>query len=320
MKRVFDSTLLKLSTSRCSLPHSISRSLPLRISIALMLLLSLTDCSGGVLEPHGPIGAANLKIMYNALAIMLAIVLPTIGATLTFAWWFRASNRRAQYRPHWVYSGRIELLVWGIPLLVIVFLGGVIWIGAHVLDPFKPIDSQSKPIEVQVVSLDWKWLFIYPDQGVASVNEFVVPAGLPVHFSLTSATVMNQFFVPQLGSMIATMNGMVTQLHLQADHPGDYYGQSAQFSGDGFSGMHFTMRAVSADEFAQWLDGARNAQSALDRSAYIALLQESQNVRPFTYRTVEAGLFDAIVTQQIPPGPGPSVAGGGVPVRPIGAK
>jgi cytochrome o ubiquinol oxidase subunit II len=296
------------------------RSLPLRMPIVLMLLLSLAGCSGGVLEPRGPIGAANLKIMYNALTIMLTIVVPTIVATLTFAWWFRASNTRALYRPDWVYSGRLELLVWGIPTLVIIFLGGVIWIGSHDLDPFKPIESQSKPTEVQVVSLDWKWLFIYPDQGIASVNELVVPAGVPVHFRLTSATVMNQFFVPQLGSMIATMNGMVTQLHLQADHPGDYYGQSAQFSGDGFSDMHFTMRAVSADEFAQWLDGARSAQSVLNRSAYTALLQESQNVRPFTYRTVEAGLFDAIVTQQIPPGPGPSVAGGGVSVRPIGAK
>ena len=284
-----------------------------------MLLLSLIGCSGGVLEPRGPIGAANLKIMYNALAIMLTIVVPTVIATFAFAWWFRASNPRAQYRPDWVYSGRIELLVWGIPLLVIVFLGGVIWIGAHALDPFKPIESQSKPIEVQVVSLDWKWLFIYPDQGVASVNELVVPAGVPVHFQLTSATVMNQFFVPQLGSMIATMNGMVTQLYLQADRPGDYYGQSAQFSGDGFSGMHFTVRAVPADEFMQWLDAARNAGSTLDRNGYIALSQESQNVRSFTYRTVEPDLFHAIVTQQIPPGPGPSAAGG-VPVRPVGAK
>jgi cytochrome o ubiquinol oxidase subunit II len=266
------------------------------------------------------IGAANAKIIYNALAIMLVIVLPTIVATLAFAWWFRGANPRAQYQPDWVYSGRIELLVWGIPLLVIMFLGSVIWIGSHELDPFRSIESQSKPTEVQVVSLDWKWLFIYPDQGIASVNELVVPAGVPVHFSLTSATVMNSFFVPQLGSMIATMNGMVTQLNLQADHPGDYYGLSAQFSGDGFSGMHFTVRAVLASEFAHWLDQARNASSALDRNGYLALSQESQNVRPFTYRAVEPGLFEAILTRQIPPGPGPSGGSGGVSVRPSGAK
>jgi cytochrome o ubiquinol oxidase subunit 2 len=285
---------------------------------ALALLLFLAGCSGGILEPQGPIGAANTKIIYNAMAIMLVIVLPTIVVTLAFAWWFRESNPQAQYRPDWVYSGRLELLVWGIPLLVILFLGGVIWIGSRDLDPFKPIESQHKPTEVQVVSLDWKWLFIYPDQEIASVNELVIPAGVPVHFSLTSATVMNSFFVPQLGSMIATMNGMVTQLFLQADRPGDYYGQSAQFSGDGFSGMHFTVRAVSEDEFAGWLDGARNAASVLDRNGYVDLLQESQNVRPYAYRTVEPGLFQAIVTQQIPPGPGPS--GGDVPARPSGAK
>jgi cytochrome o ubiquinol oxidase subunit II len=287
---------------------------------APIVLLFLAGCSGGILEPQGPIGAANAKIIYNALAIMLVIVLPTILATLAFAWWFRGANARAQYRPDWVYSGRIELLVWGIPLLVIMFLGGVIWTGSHDLDPFKPIESQRKPTEVQVVSLDWKWLFIYPDQGIASVNELVVRAGAPVHFSLTSATVMNSFFVPQLGSMIATMNGMVTQLNLQADRSGDYYGQSAQFSGDGFSGMHFTLRAVPEDEFARWLDLARNAPSALDRDGYAALLQESQDVRPFAYRAVEPGLFQAIVTQQIPPGPGPSGGSGGVSVHPSGGK
>jgi cytochrome o ubiquinol oxidase subunit II len=287
---------------------------------ALTPLLFLAGCSEGVLDPQGPIGAANTKIIYNALAIMLVIVLPTIVATLAFAWWFRDSNPRAQYLPDWAYSGRLELLVWGIPLLVIMFLGGVIWVGSRDLDPYKPIESKSKPIEVQVVSLDWKWLFIYPDQGIASVNELVVPAGAPVHFSLTSATVMNSFFVPQLGSMIATMNGMVTQLYLQADHPGDYYGQSAQFSGDGFSGMHFTVHAIPNDEFAQWLDRARNAPFALDRDGYAALLKESQNVRPFTYRAVEPGLFQAIITQRIPPGPGPSGESGSAPVRPSGAR
>jgi cytochrome o ubiquinol oxidase subunit 2 len=296
------------------------RSLAPRIASVLTLLHLLAGCSGGILEPQGPIGAANIKIIYNALAIMLAIVLPTIAATLAFAWWFREANPRAQYRPDWAYSGRLELLVWGIPLLVIMFLGGVIWIGSHNLDPYKPIESQSKPTEVQVVSLDWKWLFIYPNQGIASVNELVVPAGVPIHFSLTSATVMNSFFVPQLGSMIATMNGMVTQLYLQADRPGDYRGLSAQFSGDGFSGMHFTVHAVPDDEFAQWLDRARNAPSALDRDGYAALLQESQNVRPFTYRAVEPGLFQAIVTQQIPPGPGPSGESNSVSVSPSGAR
>src|SRR6266576_3901128 len=287
-----------------------------RMSAALVVLLWASGCSGGVLDPQGPIGAADAKILLNALGIMLVIVVPTIIAILAFGWWFRASNTRARYRPDFVYSGGIEVTVWGIPILVIMFLGGVIWIGAHDLDPFKPISSADKPTEVQVVSLDWKWLFIYPDEGVASVNELVVPAGVPVHFSLTSASVMNMFFVPQLGSMIATMNGMVTQLHLAADKPGEFYGQSAQFSGDWFSDMNFMVRAVPQDAFAQWVAGARQTGSALDRTSYLALCQQSTNVRPFTYRAVDAGLFNAIASQQLPPCPGPNVEGAGEAVRP----
>jgi cytochrome o ubiquinol oxidase subunit 2 len=176
----------------------------------------LAGCSESIFNAQGPIGAANSQILLNALGIMLVIVVPTIIGVLVFAWWFRASNARARYQPGFVYSGRIELIVWAIPLLVILFLGGVIWIGAHALDPFKPIETQEKPVEVQVVSLDWKWLFVYPELGIASVNDLVVPTKVPVHFSLTSASVMNMFFVPQLGSMVATMNGMVTQLWLQA--------------------------------------------------------------------------------------------------------
>ncbi|HEY7300545.1 MAG TPA: ubiquinol oxidase subunit II [Xanthobacteraceae bacterium] len=269
-------------------------------------LLALGSCSGGILEPHGPVGAANAKILLNAVAIMSVIVVPTILGVLAFAWWFRASNPRAAYRPDFVYSGRIELIVWAIPLLVIMFLGGVILIGSYDLDPSRPVAPQTKPIEVQVVSLDWKWLFIYPDQGVASVNELVVPVAAPVHFSLTSAAVMNQFFVPQLGSMIATMNGMVTQLYLEADHAGEFYGQSAQFSGDGFSGMHFTVRAVAEDEFTRWIAAAQASGPVLDRAGYIELSQQSQGVAPFTYRMVEPGLFQAVATQALPPGPGPS--------------
>ncbi|HEY7245089.1 MAG TPA: ubiquinol oxidase subunit II [Xanthobacteraceae bacterium] len=284
------------------------------------LWVPLAGCSGSVLDAQGPIGAANAKIMLNALAIMLAIVVPTIIGTLLFAWWFRASNSRASYLPQFVYSGTIEIIVWAIPLLVIVFLGGVIWIGSHQLDPFRPIAADSKPVEVQVVSLDWKWLFIYPDQGIASVNEVVVPAGAPVHFSLTSASVMNAFFVPQLGSMIATMNGMVTQLHLQADRPGDFYGLSTQYSGEGFSGMHFVLHAVPQGAFGQWVSTAQQSGPALDRAGYSALAQQSRNVAPFTYRAVEPNLFDAVVTQEIPPGPGPGGGPRGQGVTPTGGQ
>jgi cytochrome o ubiquinol oxidase subunit II len=285
-------------------------------TIASALLLA--GCTAGVWDPQGPVGAADREMTLNALAIMLAIAVPTIAAGLGVAWWFRASNPRARRRPRFVYSGRVELVVWSIPLLVILFLAGVIWIGSHQLDPFRPLEGTAKPLEVQVVSLDWKWLFIYPDEGVATVNDLVLPANTPVHFSLTSATVMNAFFVPQLGSMIAVMNGMVTQLHLQADRPGDYYGESTQFSGDGFSDMNFVVHALPAEGFAQWLGTARAARARLDRAGYLALARESRNVPPLTYSAVEGGLFRAIAAQQIPPVPGPRQEPGAAAVNPRG--
>jgi cytochrome o ubiquinol oxidase subunit II len=264
-----------------------------------LLASAIAPLGGGILDPQGPVGDANLKILWNAVAIMLAIVVPTIIAVLAFAWWFRASNSRAFYLPTWAYSGRLELITWGLPLLVILFLSGVIWIGSHDLDPYRPLASEKKPLEVQVVSLDWKWLFIYPEHRVASVNELVIPAKQPTHFSLTTATVMNMFFVPQLGSMIATMPGMVTQLHLEADHAGEFYGQSAQYSGDGFSEMRFVVRAVPADAFAQWVDEARSGGPALDDDAYLALLHKQSSAPVSTFSSVDQDLFTRIVTGRL---------------------
>lgn len=270
--------------------------------------LALGGCAGGVLQSRGPIGQADALILLNAVGIMLVIVVPTIAGLLAIGWWFRASNTRARYQPSFVYSGRLEIIVWAIPILVIMFLGGLTWIGAHELDPYQPIASDSKapPLTVQVVSLDWKWLFIYPQQRVATVNELVIPERTPVHFFLTSATVMNQFFVPQLGSMIATMNGMQTQLYLQADHPGNYYGLSAQYSGDGFSGMHFNVHAVSQADFEHWVAATQHSGSpVLDRNGYFDLLRESCDVKPFTYSSADPTLFTAVVKRDLPPGGGP---------------
>jgi cytochrome o ubiquinol oxidase subunit II len=290
--------------------------------LAAVAAAGLAGCSGGVLDPKGPIGNSNAIILLDAVGIMCVIVVPTIIATFVFAWWFRASNPRARFRPDFVYSGEIELLVWAVPLLVIMFLGGVIWVGSHDLDPFRPIAprqtaaqqnssqqnsiQQKKTLSIQVIALDWKWLFIYPDQNVASINDLVVPTGTPLHFSITSSSVMNAFFVPQLGSMIYAMNGMVTQLNLQATQPGDYIGLSAQFSGDGFPQMKFVMRAVPQDGFDGWLTKARGSGSALDRATYTTLAQPKVGMSPVTYRSVEPGLFDAVTTQKIPPGPGPA--------------
>ena len=267
--------------------------------------LLLTACQAAVLDPKGVIGAAEKMLLIDSLAIMLAIVLPTIAAIFAFAWWYRASNTRAKFVPEFTYSGELELLVWSIPILVVVLLGGVIWIGSHELDPGKPLASKTPPLDIQVVSLDWKWLFIYPNQGIASVNRLVLPAGVPVHFYLTSASVMNAFFVPQLGSMIYAMNGMTTQLHLQADAPGTFFGLSSHFSGDGFPGMHFEVHAVPAEQFAAWIETTRASGPTLDSASYTALARQSMNVVPFTYRTTTPGLFQQIATQVLPPGPGP---------------
>ena len=265
----------------------------------ISIALAAVPLGGGVLDPQGPIAAGDAQILQNATAIMLMIVVPTIFATLAYAWWFRASNVKAEYLPDWEYSGRIEMIVWGIPLLVVLFLSGVVWIGSHDLEPSRPIDAGTKPVEVQVVSLDWKWLFIYPQQGVASVNELVLPAGAPTHFSLTSGTVMNMFFVPQLGSMIATMNGMVTHLYLKADHPGEFYGQSAQYSGAGFSDMYFRVRALAQGDFERWAQQARTESRTLDEPSYRALLHERATSPALSYGNVAPDLFDEIARREI---------------------
>jgi cytochrome o ubiquinol oxidase subunit 2 len=260
---------------------------------------ALGGCTEGVLDPKGPIASAERLILFNSLGIMLAIVIPTILTILAVAFWFRASNRRASYLPDFEYSGRLELLVWSIPAMTVLLVGGVAWVGAHDLDPPKAISSTVKPVVIQAVSLDWKWLFIYPEQGIASVNHLTVPVGTPINFELTSATVMNSFFVPQLAGQIYTMSGMTTRLNLQADHPGTYPGLSAMFSGDGFADMRFAVDAVPSERFAQWVAQTQNTGSALDAKAYADLAKPSKAVTPFTYRAVAPNLFDGIVNAEM---------------------
>jgi cytochrome o ubiquinol oxidase subunit II len=270
----------------------------------------LASCApAGVLDPQGPVASAEHLILINSTAIMLVVVVPVILATLAFAWWFRASNDRANRGSDKSYEGRIEFVVWSIPALTVILLGGVIWIGAHQLDPRAPIAAKNKPVRVEVVSLDWKWLFIYPDLGVAAVNQLVIPVATPIEFQLTSATVMNSFFVPQLGSQIYTMGGMVTHLNLLADAPGEYPGLSANFSGDGFSWMRFVVKSVPAADFNAWLSQARGTGSGLDDAGYAELAKPSKDVPPKTYRSVEPKLFEHIIDQTVS-GPGNSAIGG----------
>src|SRR5216684_6602623 len=273
------------------------------LAILLLSAITLGGCGGGVLDPKGPIASAERLIMFNATGVMLAIVIPTMLATLAVAFWFRSSNTRATYLPDFNYSGRLEMLVWSIPIMTVLLVGGVAWVGSYDLDPPKPIISTVKPLRVQVVSLDWKWLFIYPEQGIASVNQLTIPVGTPVSFELTSSGVMNSFFVPQLGGQIYTMAKMVTRLQLQADHPGTYPGLSANYSGDGFADMRFTVDAVPPEAFAQWIDWARSAGPMLDAGTYAALAKPSSAVAPFTYRSVAADLFNGILGSAMhPPG------------------
>ena len=274
------------------------------LAVALIGATILGGCTEGVLDPKGPISFAERQIMLNATGIMLAIVIPVMLATLGVAFWFRASNERARYRPDFKYSGRIEMLVWSIPLMTVLLVGTVAWIGAYDLDPPKPITSSVKSVKIQVVSLDWKWLFIYPEEGVASVNQLTIPVGTPVSFELTSSGVMNSFFVPQLAGQIYTMAGMVTHLNLQADYAGTYRGMSANFSGDGFADMHFNVDAVPPESFAHWVASTRGAGPILDAQAYADLVKPSSAVAPFTYRSIAPGLFGDILNAELQPGEG----------------
>jgi cytochrome o ubiquinol oxidase subunit 2 len=249
----------------------------------------------GVLDPQGPIAAAEWLLLINSTAIMLVVVIPVILATLAFAWWYRSSNPRASRGTDESYEGRLEFVLWSIPALTVILLGGVIWIGSHQLDPRAPIPAKSDPLRVDVVALDWKWLFIYPDHGVATVNQLVIPAGTPIEFRLTSATVMNSFFVPQLGSQIYTMSGMTTHLGLLANNPGEYPGFSANFSGDGFAWMRFMVKSVPAAEFTAWVAQARGSGSALDDAGYAELAKPSRDVPAATYRSVDPKLFEHII-------------------------
>ena len=256
--------------------------------------MMLASCREGVLDPHGPVGQAERVILGDATVIMLAVVIPVILLTLAFAWWFRSGNRRATYRPEWEYSGRIELIVWAIPALVILFLGGIAWIGSHDLDPPKPLESAKSPLEVEVVSLDWRWLFIYPSERIATVNYLVVPTGIPVHFRLTSTSVMNSFFIPELGSQIYTMPGMTTQLNLQADTSGAYPGLSAQFSGPGFSDMQFTLRAESGNKFATWVAQVHERGGVLDEATLTQLIRPTRGAGELTFGSVPDDPFDMV--------------------------
>lgn len=285
------------------------RRVPLFLVAAGGLAL-LNSCSSMVLfNEKGPVGHTEQSLIITASILMLIVVVPVMVMAVVFARRYRASNKKATYAPEWSHSKAIELVVWIIPGIIVAILSVLVWIYSHTLNPYRPLAVDAKPVEIEVVSLDWKWLFIYPQQDIATVNEIAFPVNTPVHFYITSATVMNSFFIPQLGSQIMSMPGMQTQLYLQASKPGTYEGISAQYSGAGFSGMTFKAVATKNEQdFQSWIASAKQSGKALDAAAYAQLAKPSRYNPVEYYSSVTPTLFHSIIMKNMdsaPPGAAP---------------
>ena len=266
-----------------------------KLAFASIVLL-LAGCSGGVLDPKGQVGIEEKNLIILCTILMLIVVIPVIVLTLYFAWKYRASRDFEVYTPKWAHSTKIEATVWSIPILIIIALGIITWQSTHALDPYAPLEDKGEHMTVEVVSLNWKWLFIYPEQGIATVNELVIPADKPVSFKITSEGTMNSFFIPQLGSQIYSMAGMETQLHLIADEPGTYKGISANYSGAGFTGMKFdTIATPTEADFDAWVQKVKSEGGSLTSENFKQLAEDSENHPVTYYSTVSDGLFHEII-------------------------
>lgn len=254
-----------------------------------------------LLNPKGQIAMEEKNLMVFATLLMLVVVIPVFILTFVVAWKYRADNKNAEYKPNWDYNFLVEAIWWGVPCIIIAILSWVTWTSTHALDPFKPLDSKVTPLRVQVVALNWKWLFIYPEQQIASVNFFQVPENRPINFEITADAPMNSFWIPQLGGQIYAMPGMTSKLHLIAQNKGEYKGVSANLSGTGFSGMKFTVKASSDDDFTRWVDSVKRSSSHLTRDAYKALAAPSEDNPVATYVLKDPDLFDYIVMKYMMP-------------------
>jgi len=270
---------------------------------ALPLLVLLGGCNMVVLHPSGDIAVQQRDLIVVSTILMLLIIVPVIALTLFFAWKYRQSNKAA-YDPDWHHSTRLEVVIWSAPLVIIIALGSLTWISTHTLDPYRPLDridagrpvaADTKPLTVEVVALDWKWLFLYPEQGIATVNELAAPVDTPIQFKITSATVMNSFFVPALAGQIYAMAGMETKLHAVINKPGEYEGFSANYSGAGFSGMRFAFHGLSNGDFDAWVQKVKSGGGNLSREEYLALERPSENEPARHYATVAPDLYTAIL-------------------------
>jgi cytochrome o ubiquinol oxidase subunit 2 len=278
--------------------------------LVLIAVALLAGCHTVLMSPSGDLAVQQRDLIIDSVLLMLLIIVPVMVLIFVFAWHFRASNKQADYDPDWDHSTMLELLIWSAPLLIIIALGALTWVSTHKLDPYRPLDRIAagrpvpagvKPLTVEVVALDWKWLFIYPEEGIATVNDLAAPVDRPIQFKITASTVMNSFFIPALAGQIYAMPNMETQLQAVMNKPGDFEGFSANYSGSGFSGMRFTFHAVSDDAFAQWVQQAKASGNALNRDAYVKLEQPSQDEPVHRYASVDAGLYQDILTNCVQP-------------------
>ncbi|WP_442852546.1 ubiquinol oxidase subunit II [Sphingomonas sp. PAMC 26617] len=275
------------------------------------LTLLLGGCNMVVMNPAGDVALQQRDLVIFATALMLLIVVPVIGLVGLFAWRYRSTNEDATYEPDWDHSSQLELLIWAAPLLIVICLGAVTWTGTHLLDPYRPIARLSagkplvanvKPLEVEVIALDWKWLFVYPQYGIATVNELAAPVDRPIHFRISSSSVMNAFYVPTLAGMIYAMPSMETQLNAVINKPGNYEGFSSNYSGAGFSGMRFRFHGLSEGDFNAWISRNKAAGGNLTRADYLKLEKPSEKVPVMRFANVDPGIFSAVVNQCIRPG------------------
>jgi cytochrome o ubiquinol oxidase subunit 2 len=274
--------------------------------VGALTLLLLAGCDTVVMNPSGDIAAQQSRLIVTSTVLMLLIIVPVIVLTFVFAWRYRQSNTEATYSPDWDHSTRLELVIWGAPLLIIIALGALTWISTHKLDPWRPleridaqrpVDPKVAPLVVQVVALDWKWLFLYPEQGIATVNELAAPVDRPIQFRITASTVMNSFYIPALAGQIYAMPGMETKLHAVINRAGVYDGFSANFSGDGFSHMRFKFHGLSTAGFERWVEAHRGSGEVLDRGLYLKLEQPSEREPVRRFGRVDPQLFDAVVNR-----------------------
>jgi cytochrome o ubiquinol oxidase subunit II len=288
-----------------------------RLFVALPSAL-FAGCNTVLMHPAGAVASQQGHLIVVATVLMLLVIIPVMALTVLFAWRYRKSNTGATYLPDWDHSTQLELVIWAAPLLIIIALGAVTWISTHTLDPYRPlrridaahaVTSDMKPLTVEVVALDWKWLFIYPEQGIATVNELAAPVDVPIHFRITASTVMNSFFIPSLAGQIYAMPGMETQLHAVMNQAGEYDGFSANYSGAGFSDMRFKFHGLSAAEFDRWVEEAKASGNTLDCPRYLELERPSERVPVQRYATVSEGLYEGILDRSVTR---PLTAGGNV--------